>query len=139
MSEPSLIERARDPRNQFLFNPEVSDVAWKLVYDLTNALEAAEAKIVKLVDLYDKTYADKQVFERRLAETQECVKELADEPCEYGDNCTNEAMHQRRHGQCLHCKARTALAGASDHDYASDPCDAADDELSHWTDDGDLA
>ena len=30
-------------------------------------------------------------------------------------------------------------AGASDHDYTSDPRDAADDEMSIWTDDGDLA
>ena len=29
------------------------------------------------------------------------------------------------------------LAGASDHDYDSDPRDAADEELSYWTDDGD--
>ena len=28
-------------------------------------------------------------------------------------------------------------AGADDHDYASDPQDAADEEMSCWTDDGD--
>lgn len=30
-------------------------------------------------------------------------------------------------------------AGASDHDYTSSPEDAADDEMSYWTDDGELA
>ena len=29
------------------------------------------------------------------------------------------------------------LAGADDHDYTSDPRDAADEEMSIWTDDGD--
>jgi hypothetical protein len=30
-------------------------------------------------------------------------------------------------------------AGESDHDYDSDPMEAADDEMSYWEDDGDLA
>jgi len=29
-------------------------------------------------------------------------------------------------------------AGDDDHDYASDPRDSADEELTYWTDDGDL-
>jgi hypothetical protein len=35
------------------------------------------------------------------------VQELADEPCNYGDNCPTFGT---RHGTCLHCKARAALA-----------------------------
>lgn len=38
---------------------------------------------------------------------EDFVQELADEPCTYGDNCP---LHGTRHGQCLSCKARAALA-----------------------------
>jgi hypothetical protein len=37
------------------------------------------------------------------------VQMFADEPCSYGDNCTPEAMDQRRHYQCRNCQARDIL------------------------------
>lgn len=36
----------------------------------------------------------------------EFVQDLADESCEYGDNCPTFGS---RHGTCLNCKAREAL------------------------------
>jgi len=45
---------------------------------------------------------------KRLAEFVQ--EEVADQTCLYGDDCTNSAMAQRRHGKCLPCKARAALA-----------------------------
>ena len=40
------------------------------------------------------------------------LKELADEPCSYGDGCPPFAG--TRHGDCLHCKAKRALAAAKE-------------------------
>ena len=48
-------------------------------------------------------------LEHQLAQAQEFVKEFADEPCEYGDDCTENAMWERRHGRCNNCKARVVI------------------------------
>jgi hypothetical protein len=32
-----------------------------------------------------------------------------------------------------------AVCEAGEHDYTDDPCEAADEEISHWADDGDEA
>lgn len=47
----------------------------------------------------------------RIAELEEFVKEFADEPCTYGDNCPDFGT---RHGKCYNCKARAALAEAGE-------------------------
>lgn len=45
--------------------------------------------------------------EAQLTVLKDFVQELADEPCAYDDNCP---MFGTRHGTCLNCKARAALA-----------------------------
>lgn len=58
----------------------------------------------------DETLADNERLTRENAALRGFTQELADEPCSYGDNCP--PFVKTNHGQCLHCKARTAIDSA---------------------------
>jgi hypothetical protein len=54
----------------------------------------------------EETASFEEIIARGRGMVMRFVRELADEPCSYGDNCPDFGT---RHGRCLHCKARRAL------------------------------
>ena len=48
-----LTERLRDPRNQFLFDPDVSDKAWELVNTAADRIEALEKRLQEFITAFD--------------------------------------------------------------------------------------
>lgn len=91
MSDTTVLLNALNGNLEYMSNHRLVD----LIRQAADAVTALSAEL-----------AEKEKDVKRL---EDFAQEFADEPCEYKDNCTAEAIHKNRHYQCYPCKARAAI------------------------------